>query len=65
MTIKVGDKIRAEGWNDWFEVKGIRGDVVYLYTTNKKMLFAYTISDHEWEVLPNTPLTDKFQEEGW
>jgi len=58
-TIKVGDWIRkigpgVYGWNEFYEVESIspRGDLISLYTTNKRMVFVYNASDHEWEILP-------------
>jgi len=63
--IKVGDMIRSIGgmWENWYEVKDVRGDNVYLYASDRKMVFCYTISGHDWEIQSNE--IDHFEYDGF
>jgi len=55
--IKIGSWVRVVGpggrWDKFFEVASIDGDLVQLYTSDKKMNFTYTIRDFEWEIKPS------------
>lgn len=77
MVINVGDLVTKDGWKKWFEVVSINYELDRLwlrYTkkyTDEEDLAIYHIDTGrglQWiakESKSKTPLTDKFEEEGW